>query len=187
MSWITKEEKDSDKSTAMAIATAQAKKEGYKKFTDGSPGDNRRDKLAKEIKRSLKKAQESDEDTFSTFRGYYGDAKNPEAFTRISDDAGIDEYQNPNMFIDRRYREREGISPSATGTRTFDNLPTIDGILSQGLGGKAELRRRLEERDFGDRVGPVPAIKPEDLNPNVNLSEKSITKQLFLDKLKEIV
>jgi HK97 family phage prohead protease len=187
MSWITKEEKDSDKSTAMAIATAQAKKEGYKKFTDGSPGDNRRDKLAKEIKRSLKKAQESDEDTFSTFRGYYGDAKNPEAFTRISDDAGIDEYQNPNMFIDRRYREREGISPSATGTRTFDNLRTIDGILSQGLGGKAELRRRLEERDFGDRVGPVPAIKPEDLNPNVNLSEKSITKQLFLDKLKEIV
>jgi HK97 family phage prohead protease len=56
MSWIAKEEKDSDKSTAMAIATAQAKKEGYKKFTDGSPGDNRRDKLAKEIKRSLKKA-----------------------------------------------------------------------------------------------------------------------------------
>ena len=56
-SWITKE-KDSDKSTAIAIATAQAKKEGYKKFTDGSPGDNRRDKIAKEIKRSLKKAQE---------------------------------------------------------------------------------------------------------------------------------
>ena len=185
-SWITKE-KDSDKSTAIAIATAQAKKEGYKKFTDGSPGDNRRDKIAKEIKRSLKKAQESDEDTFSSFRGYYGDAKNPEAFTRISDEAGIDEYQNPNMFIDTRYREREGISPSATGTRTFGNLPTSEGIFHEGLGNKAELRRRMQERDFGNRVGPMPAVNPEDLNPNVNLSEKSITKQLFLDKLKEIV
>ena len=185
-SWITKE-KDSDKSTAIAIATAQAKKEGYKKFTDGSPGDNRRDKIAKEIKRSLKKAQESDEDTFSSFRGYYGDAKNPEAFTRISDEAGINEYQNPNMFIDTRYREREGISPSATGTRTFGNLPTSEGIFHEGLGNKAELRRRMQERDFGNRVGPMPAVNPEDLNPNVNLSEKSITKQLFLDKLKEIV
>ena len=56
-SWITKE-KDSDKSKAVAIATAQAKKEGYKKFTEGSPGDKKRDKLAKEIKRSLKSAKE---------------------------------------------------------------------------------------------------------------------------------
>jgi len=55
-SWITKEQ-DSDKSRAVAIATAQAKKEGYKKFTDGSPGDDRRDKIAEAIKDSLKKAQ----------------------------------------------------------------------------------------------------------------------------------
>ena len=210
MSWIAKEEKDSDKSTAMAIATAQAKKEGYKKFTDGSPGDNRRDKLAKEIKRSLKKAQESDEDYRTPYpaeirdefgvrgRGYTPrelfnifSIKPEKRYMRVSDEAGIDDYQNPEVFsserIDRFNREKEGISPSATGTRTFDNLPIGDGIYGEGLGGKAELRRRLEERDFGDRVGPVPAIKPEDLNPNVNLSEKSITKQLFLDKLKEIV
>ena len=56
-SWITKESKDEDTSRAIAIATAQAKKEGYKKFTDGSSGDNRRDKIAEEIKRSIKKAQ----------------------------------------------------------------------------------------------------------------------------------
>ena len=56
-SWIAKEQ-DSDKSTAIAIATAQAKKMGYKKFTEGSPGDKKRDKLAKEIKRSLKSAKE---------------------------------------------------------------------------------------------------------------------------------
>ena len=56
VSWITKESKDEDTSRAVAIATAQAKKEGYKKFTDGSPGDNRRDKIAEEIKESIKKA-----------------------------------------------------------------------------------------------------------------------------------
>ena len=57
MKWIIKED-DSDKSRAVAIATAQAKKEGYKKFTDGSPGDKRRDKIADAIKDSIKKAQE---------------------------------------------------------------------------------------------------------------------------------
>ena len=56
-SWITKEQ-DSDKSRAVAIATAQAKKEGYKKFTDGSPGDDRRDKIAEAIKDSAKSAKE---------------------------------------------------------------------------------------------------------------------------------
>ena len=197
-SWITKE-KDSDKSTAIAIATAQAKKEGYKKFTDGSPGDNRRDKIAKEIKRSLKKAQESDEDNFATWMApyrygggsYYGNLKNPKTFMRVSDEAGIDEYQNPDSFysprIDRFNREKEGISPSATGTRTFDNLPLGDGVYGEGLGGRAELQRRMQERDFGNRAGPMPAVDPEDLDPRINLSEKSITKQLFLDKLKEIV
>ena len=206
MSWVAKEDKDSDKSTAIAIATAQAKKEGYKKFTDGSPGDNRRDKLAKEIKRSLKKAQESDEDYFNPYptgqdktgRGYAPrelmtifSRKPEERYMRVSDEAGIDEYQNPQIFsserIDRFNREKEGISPSATGTRTFDNLPIGDGIYGEGLGGKAEFRRRMQERDFGNRVGPMPAVDPEDLDPRINLSEKSITKQLFLDKLKEIV
>ena len=56
MNWVSKESKDEDTSRAVAIATAQAKKEGYKKFTDGSPGDDRRDKIAEEIKESLKKA-----------------------------------------------------------------------------------------------------------------------------------
>ena len=56
VNWITKESKDEDTSSAVAIATAQAKKEGYKKFTDGSPGDKRRDKIAEEIKESIKKA-----------------------------------------------------------------------------------------------------------------------------------
>ena len=56
-SWIAKEQ-DSDKSRAIAIATAQAKKEGYKKFTDGSPGDDRRDKIAEAIKDSAKSAKE---------------------------------------------------------------------------------------------------------------------------------
>jgi len=56
MNWVSKESKDEDTSRAVAIATAQAKKEGYKKFTDGSPGDKRRDKIAEEIKESLKKA-----------------------------------------------------------------------------------------------------------------------------------
>ena len=34
-----------------AVATAQAKKMGYKKFKEGSPGENKRDEIAEALKR----------------------------------------------------------------------------------------------------------------------------------------
>ena len=34
-----------------AVATAQAKKMGYKNFDDGSPGEKKRDEIAEAIKR----------------------------------------------------------------------------------------------------------------------------------------
>jgi len=230
-SWITKadkDEKDEDTSRAVAIATAQAKKEGYKKFTDGSPGDDRRDKIAEEIKESIKKAflrkqgpqdygaatpgyqedankrfketprtgakflgsdrdavryvdelrtsgstpssyfidygeggqstagpQESDVDKFRTTRLNYGDLGGGDAYTRMSDEAGIDDYQNPSKFMDTRYTDKRAISPSAKGTRVLSN------------------------RNYTDRQKPI--------DPRINLSEKSISKQLFLNKLQELV
>jgi len=72
MNWVSKESKDEDTPRAVAIATAQAKKEGYKKFTDGSPGDDRRDKIAEEIKESLKKAflRKEDPSEFNWYEQY---------------------------------------------------------------------------------------------------------------------
>jgi len=35
-----------------AVATAQAKKMGYKNFDDGSPGEKKRDEIAEAIKRN---------------------------------------------------------------------------------------------------------------------------------------
>jgi len=78
----------------------------------------------------------------------YGDTKNPEAFTRISDEFGSDDYQNPDKFISpTQVRENTGISPSATGTRTFGNQPLGEGIYGEGLGGRAEFKRRAQVAD----------------------------------------
>ena len=41
-----------DKGDAFAIATAQAKKEGYKDFSEGSEGREKRNELAEKLKES---------------------------------------------------------------------------------------------------------------------------------------
>ena len=42
-------------SDAFAVATAQAKRSGHKDFSEGSPGEKKRDEIAEAIKRKSKK------------------------------------------------------------------------------------------------------------------------------------
>ena len=155
-SWITKESKDEDTSRAIAIATAQAKKEGYKKFTDGSPGDDRRDKIAEEIKESIKKAflRKQPQD--------YGPA-------------------TPGMGSQTgRTKARKATPPTAKdmGTARKESTAKLGGqVLSQaGLGrsGRGRGTTGATERAL-DAIGRNKS------------TEKAITKQLFLDKMKELV
>ena len=239
MSWIAKEEKDSDKSTAIAIATAQAKKEGYKKFTDGSPGDNRRDKLAKEIKRSLKKAFlrkdltdrerksiemiERDLQTFREQVPYHEQTFFPEGSLerenvivdekvpggyRLVDPEQIGLRRDKNnpfgykvssipMIADYQYGTKTYPSTSLSEPESESRVPFPDtytmavGDTDTGIG--RQTRQRLTENitdEFGNPyTGPyyrIP-IRPQQEDNQSGTKVQTLTKQLFLDKLKEIV
>ncbi len=187
-SWIAKEQ-DSDKSTAIAIATAQAKKMGYKKFTEGSPGDKKRDKLAKEIKRSLKSAKEKAiTKTFlakderprldQTRRPLYSQGRFGGPGTDIdtvsyvagpTDETGRVQSVTPVQYEPNRQRE-EGYS--AVGPQESD--------VDRFAGSEAE----------ADRMRNMPKVKAKQSaieSQVASQTQNSITKQLFLDKLKEIV
>ena len=163
-SWIAKEQ-DSDKSRAIAIATAQAKKEGYKKFTDGSPGDDRRDKIAEEIKRSLKKAEKE------TVSVKYGEEdKGGLKFKTRTDKLEGGRYREFTPFAGRDELSRSVYDPQTgkefTAGTTYDEKGQKGIYIKQG-----EKRPTLE--------------KP--LRGGTTTQELALTKQLFLDKLKEIV
>ena len=187
-SWIAKEQ-DSDKSTAIAIATAQAKKMGYKKFTEGSPGDKKRDKLAKEIKRSLKSAKEKAiTKTFlakderprldQTRRPLYSQGRFGGPGTDIdtvsyiagpTDEAGRVQSVRYLQYEPNRQRE-EGYS--AVGPQESD--------VDRFAGSEAD----------ADRMRNMPKVKAKQSaieSQVASQTQNSISKQLFLDKLKEIV
>ena len=180
-SWITKE-KDSDKSKAVAIATAQAKKEGYKKFTEGSPGDDRRDKIAEEIKRSLKKAKEGEpviiaqgKDGEEKIVGRVDPAKikggDTYYISRIDATGGKYRTATPGGTLEGQL-SRSTYDPKTGEERTYGR--TYDELGQAGVYGKYSKRlprgfTRREERGATD------------------VQELSLSKQLFLDKLKEIV
>tara|TARA_R110000824_G_scaffold11841_3_gene52078 strand:- start:29 stop:319 length:291 start_codon:yes stop_codon:yes gene_type:complete len=48
---ISKKNLQKEVDNPFAVATAQAKKMGYKKFKEGSPGENKRDEIAEALKR----------------------------------------------------------------------------------------------------------------------------------------
>ena len=176
VSWITKESKDEDTSSAVAIATAQAKKEGYKKFTDGSPGDNRRDKIAEEIKESIKKA-------FLRKEGYSKqDARRPE-FRMREESVGTPERSEAGHMA----AKRQGTKISRPTDLARDTL--------RGEGGeRISMYERTEsgfapKKDMGftDSKG-VRQSRPTPLASEFkDYKAGSLNKQLFLDKLKEIV
>ena len=207
-SWIAKEQ-DSDKSTAIAIATAQAKKMGYKKFTEGSPGDKKRDKLAKEIKRSLKSAKEKaitktflskqpeppkgvpreylsfdgssysimDEPQFTP--GGYDD---PETFTVDPDKK---RFESLNVFQSKKPDTMRPLKISPSGARA--KAEEDEG--GAGLAGGPFVQEPgaykfgvQDSRATGDSYK-----NPYIYGDLVDNQQASITKQLFLDKLKEIV
>ena len=187
-SWITKEQ-DSDKSRAVAIATAQAKKEGYKKFTDGSPGDDRRDKIAEAIKDSAKSAKEKAiTKTFlakderprldQTRRPLYSQGRFGGPGTDIdtvsyiagpTDEAGRVQSVRYLQYEPNRQRE-EGYS--AVGPQESD--------VDRFAGSEAD----------ADRIRNMPKVKAKQSaieSQVASQTQNSISKQLFLDKLKEIV
>ena len=167
-SWITKE-KDSDKSKAVAIATAQAKKEGYKKFTEGSPGDDRRDKIAEEIKRSLKKAKKEDEKEIVDVK-YGKEDKGGMKFRTTTGTLEGGRFRELTPFAGRDELSRSTYNPQ-TG-KEFTSGTTYDEKGKKGIYIKESEKRPTLE-------------KP--LRGQATTQELSITKQLFLDKLKEIV
>ena len=176
-SWIAKEQ-DSDKSRAIAIATAQAKKEGYKKFTDGSPGDDRRDKIAEEIKRSLKKAKKEtvsvkDGEEKITTSINPAEIRDGDTYTvgRIDATGGKYRTLDPGGTLEGEL-SRSTYDPKTGKERTYGR--TYDELGQAGVYGKFSTRlprgfTRREERGATD------------------VQELSLSKQLFLDKLKEIV
>jgi len=162
VSWITKESKDEDTSSAVAIATAQAKKEGYKKFTDGSPGDNRRDKIAEEIKESIKKAflrKEGPQDYGPATPGMGSQTGSTTRRMNFGKDNPTELYYRANAPEGQKYQAYSGGQFSATPQPPEGMSPD-----------EVESQMTYDGSSF--------SYKP---------SEKSITKQLFLDKLKEIV
>jgi len=170
VSWITKESKDEDTSRAVAIATAQAKKEGYKKFTDGSPGDNRRDKIAEEIKESIKKAFLRKDD-----RAYGVESSGRRSFGH---------YLQP---LERGGRDRYGTYKGSgnlynVGKPTEETVGTPED--ADTLSGGQQMRDSMKE----GIKNPYPQrFKQQGAYLDEQFTENSITKQLFLDKLKEIV
>jgi HK97 family phage prohead protease len=163
-SWIAKEQ-DSDKSRAIAIATAQAKKEGYKKFTDGSPGDERRDKIAEEIKRSLKKAEKE----ISNVK--YGE----------EDKGGMKFRTTTGTLEGGRFREATPFAKPGQLSRSVYDPQTgkefTAGTTYDEKGQKGIYVKQSEKR---------PTLE-KPLRGGTTTQELSLTKQLFLDKLKEIV
>ena len=177
-SWLTKE-KDSDKSRAVAIATAQAKKEGYKKFTDGSPGDNRRDKIAEAIKDSAKSAKEKA--ITKTFL-----VKQPEK------EVGSIRYGQEDKG-DLRFKTR---TDKLEGGRFREFTPfTKPGELSRSQYNPQTGREVTSGVTYDEKGQKGLYVKRGKLIPTLGRSsrggtttqELSLTKQLFLDKLKEIV
>ena len=167
-SWIAKES-DSDKSRAVAIATAQAKKEGYKKFTDGSPGDDRRDKIAEAIKDSAKSAKEKaitktflvkqPQDYGPATPGMGSQTGSTTRRMNFGKDNPTELYYRANAPEGQKYQEYSG--------GTFN----VAGQPPEGMSpDEVESRMTYDGTSF--------SYKP---------TEKSISKQLFLDKLKEIV
>ena len=130
-SWITKE-KDSDKSRAVAIATAQAKKEGYKKFTEGSPGDDRRDKIAEAIKDSAKSAKEKA--ILKTFL-----TKQPQDYGGFA----------PGTSATTRSKKAPPPGPGQTKDQVTPNVSTITDSFEAA-------------RSFLDRVGQAPTRNEPD-------------------------
>ena len=175
-SWITKEQ-DSDKSRAVAIATAQAKKEGYKKFTDGSPGDDRRDKIAEAIKDSAKSAKEKAiTKTFLT--------KQPEKETR-SIQYG-EEDRGGKKFRTRTDKVEGGRFRDAYAGSDILSRSTYDPQTGKGI---------TYGRTYDDKGQKGIYVKQEKKEDTLDTSAKagvvtqqlSLSKQLFLNKLKEIV
>ena len=176
-SWVTKE--DSDKSRAVAIATAQAKKEGYKKFTDGSPGDDRRDKIAEAIKDSAKSAKEK---------------AITKTFLRKDDKAfGVEETDNQRSvghFVQPLKRGGSGRYGTYEGSGNTYNVgkPTEETVGtpedSDTLSGGQQMRDSMK----AGIKNPYPQrFKQQRAYLDEQFTENSISKQLFLDKLKEIV
>jgi len=179
MKWVIKaDDNDSDKSRAIAIATAQAKKEGYKKFTDGSPGDNRRDKIAEEIKRSIKKAQEVE-----------GRRKNPAPLIT-------------KTFLVKQPQDYGPATPGMgrqTGSTTRRMNFGRDNPTELYYRANAPEGQKYQEYSGGQFY--VANQPPKDMSPDevesqmtydgssfsYKPTEKSISKQLFLDKMKELV
>jgi len=172
VSWITKESKDEDTSSAVAIATAQAKKEGYKKFTDGSPGDNRRDKIAEEIKESIKKAflrKQGPQDYGPATPGMGSQTgsttRRMNVGPRVAGPSNP-KRSNPKLYYRANAPERQKYQAYSAGQ--FSTTPQPPEGMSPD---EVESQMTYDGSSF--------SYKPTE--------EKSITKQLFLDKLKEIV
>ena len=145
-----------------AIATAMAKKKGFKNFSEDSKGDKYRDKITEGIKETNNMKKEflsKDSERMpaqSGKRRTFGDLSKPKAARTRQSDTGPDEYGNPNKFIvsppksgkPRGKKQLRGIGAAARarkatpptarslGTRTKESIAKLGGkVLSQaGLG-----------------------------------------------------
>ena len=199
MNWVSKESKDEDTSRAVAIATAQAKKEGYKKFTDGSPGDDRRDKIAEEIKESLKKAflRKQDPPKFGWVEDY---TYYPES-QEVGEDQPVihSEYDKDTGIVTTRENilDDEGNIRGVSGRTGFEEgkwfknpaYPEGGRILTmpRNAFGGGPIDEVWLPRDSRSAGAKQKRIIPEGTESLFLGTEKSITKELFLDKLKELV
>jgi HK97 family phage prohead protease len=187
-SWIAKEQ-DSDKSTAIAIATAQAKKMGYKKFTEGSPGDKKRDKLAKEIKRSLKSAKEK-----AITKTFLAKDERPRLDQTRRPLYSQGRFGGPGTDIDTvSYvagpTDETGRVQSVTPVQYEPNRQREEGYSAVGPQ-ESDVDRFAGSETQADRMRNMPKVKAKQSaieSQVASQTQNSITKQLFLDKLKEIV
>jgi HK97 family phage prohead protease len=187
-SWIAKEQ-DSDKSTAIAIATAQAKKMGYKKFTEGSPGDKKRDKLAKEIKRSLKSAKEK-----AITKTFLAKDERPRLDQTRRPLYSQGRFGGPGTDIDTvSYiagpTDERGRVQSVTSLQYEPNRQREEGYSAVGPQ-ESDVDRFAGSEAEADRMRNMPKVKAKQSaieSQVASQTQNSITKQLFLDKLKEIV
>ena len=196
---IVKESKDEDTSRAVAIATAQAKKEGYKKFTDGSPGDNRRDKIAEEIKESLKKAflRKQDSPKFGWVEDYtyYPESQEveegqPVIHSEYDKDTGIVTTRENILDDEGNIRGVSGRTGFEEG-KWFKNPAYPEGgrilTMPRNAFGGGPIDEVWLPRDSRSAGAKQKRIIPEGTESLFLGTEKSITKELFLDKLKELV
>ena len=181
MKWIVKED-DSDKSRAIAIATAQAKKEGYKKFTDGSPGDKRRDKIAEEIKRSLKKAERE-----TRLTEFGSEDKGGMKFRTRTDKVEGGRFRDAaTPYVGRDELSRSEYNPQTgkefTAGRTYDEKGQKGVYFKQG--------KKSPTLSRSTRAGGITqelSLKAQEVEGRRKNPPPLITKQLFLNKMKELV